>query len=264
MRSMITVGVDVGVKMVKVVAVEDGRIISKGMVPAGLDTRQLTSDLYNDLLAKSGLDASKVSRVVSTGVGRRLVEFASADVTEVTADAKAASHMFPTARTVIDIGAEEGRGIRLTDSGRVSDFVTNEKCAAGAGSFIEAMARALEVTPARLGELSFSSTKDVPMNAQCAVFAESEVVSLIHANTSKEDIAKAVLDAIATRIVSMVARIGVEKDIVLMGGLARNDGFISAVRRGLGSEVIVPEGPEYLGALGAALIAAEQAQQEVG
>lgn len=256
---MITAGVDIGAKTVKVVLVEDGKAISMGMVPGGLDTTGAAAGLYNGLLAKKGLGAADVRQVVATGMGRRQATFAPHDVTEVTADARGVSHLFPKARTVIDIGAEEGRSIRITDAGKVSDFVTNEKCAAGAGSFIEAMARALEVTPEQLGAISLTSTKAVPMNAQCAVFAESEVVSLIHANTAKADIARAVLDAISTRIVSMTARVGVEKDVVLVGGLARSEGFVAAVRRGLNTGVTVPPDPEFAGALGAALIAAERA-----
>jgi benzoyl-CoA reductase subunit D len=181
------------------------------------------------------------------------------EVTEVGADAKGATFLFPTARTVIDVGAEEGRGIRCDENGKVVDFVVNEKCAAGAGAFTEAMARALELKLEEMGALSLQATKAVPMNAQCTVFAESEVVSLVHAKTPKTDIVRAVHDAIASRIISMVRRVGVEKEVVLIGGMARNIGFVDSLKRGLEMDLVVPDEPEFVGALGAALIAAERA-----
>ena len=165
--------------------------------------------------------------------------------------------LYPDARTVIDVGAEEGRAIRCNPEGKVLDFALNEKCAAGAGAFTEAMSRALEVNIEEFGSMSLQSENAVPMNAQCAVFAESEVVSLIHQRTPKADIARAVHDAIASRITSMVRKIGFEPDVVLIGGVANNPGFLDSMRRDLETEIMVPDNPEFVGALGAALAAAE-------
>ena len=156
-----------------------------------------------------------------------------------------------------DVGAEEGRTIRCDETGKVIDFAFNEKCAAGAGTFAEGMARALQVPLKELGPLAQTSKAAVQMNAQCAVFAESEVVTLIHAKTPREDIARAVLDAIASRIISMVRKVGFEKDVALIGGMAHNPGYVEAMKRGLEMDVHVPEEPEYVGALGAALAAME-------
>jgi benzoyl-CoA reductase subunit D len=156
----------------------------------------------------------------------------------------------------VDVGAEEGRAIRVDDNGKVVDFAVNERCAAGAGAFTEAMARALEIPLEEIGPLSLTSTKAVPMNAQCAVFAESEVVSLIHQKTEKQDIARAVHDAMASRITSMARRVGVEPQVVLIGGVARNPGFVDALQRDLELELLVPDDPDFVSALGAALLAA--------
>jgi len=139
----------------------------------------------------------------------------------------------------------------------VVDFAINEKCAAGAGAFTEAMARALEVGIEELGPLSLKSTQEVAMNAQCAVFAESELVTLVHAKTPKPDMARAIHNAIADRITSMVRRVGMEEKIVLIGGVAKNVGFVDSLNQQLGTEVLIPEDNEFVGALGAALIAAE-------
>jgi benzoyl-CoA reductase subunit D len=145
----------------------------------------------------------------------------------------------------------------LDAHGKVVDFAINDKCAAGAGAFVEAMARALEVKLDEIGPLSLQASKAVPMNAQCAVFAESELVSLVHAKTPKPDMARAIHDAIADRIVSMVRRVGMEPEVVLIGGVARNVGFIQSLGRGLDMEVKLPADPEFVGAIGAALVAAE-------
>ena len=136
------------------------------------------------------------------------------------------------------------------------DFAINEKCAAGTGAFTEAMARALEVTIDQLGPLSLQSTQAVAMNAQCAVFAESELVTLVHSQTPKPDMARAVHDAIADRIVSLVRRVGMEKEVLLVGGVARNVGFVESLKRELDTEIFIPETPETVSAYGAALLAA--------
>ena len=196
--------------------------------------------------------------VVGTGAGRQEVSIADDQVTEVGAAARGASSLFAGARTVIDVGAEEGRAVRCNESGKVEDFAVNEKCAAGAGTFTEAMARALEVDLEQLGRMSLDSTQAVPMNAQCTVFAESEVVSLLHAKTPKEDISRAVHDAMASRITSMVRKVGLQDDVVVIGGLAKNVGFIDSMKRSLETAILLPPEPEFVGALGAALVAADR------
>jgi benzoyl-CoA reductase subunit D len=257
---MITAGIDVGAKTIKVVLLADGQPVAQSMTPAGLDTRTALDRVFEEAVAAAnGLERDDIDSIVSTGAGRQDVPFADDQVTEVTAAARGAHSLFPNVRTVIDVGAEEGRAVRCNEAGGVEDFAVNEKCAAGAGTFTEAMARALEVDLEELGKMSLRSTQAVPMNAQCTVFAESEVVSLLHANTPKEDISRAVHDAMASRITSMVRKVGFQKDVVLVGGLAKNAGFVDSLQRGLETEILVPETPEFVGALGAALVAAERA-----
>lgn len=253
---MITAGIDVGAKNVKVVIQEDGKILGKGLVLAGLDTQASIKEAFDAALKDASLTQDKLEKVFATGAGRKEVSDADDSYTEVGADAAGATYLYAQAKTVIDVGAEEGRAIRVDERGKVVDFAINERCAAGAGAFTEAMARALEVPLEELGKLSLTSTKAVPMNAQCAVFAESEVVSLIHAKTEKPDIARAVHDAMATRITSMARRVGVEPEVALIGGVARNPGFVDSLERDLEVEVLIPEDPEYVSAYGAALLAA--------
>ncbi len=253
---MITTGIDVGAKNVKVIIQEDGKILGKGLVMAGLDTQAAIEEALEAALKDAGLARDAIEKIFATGAGRKEVADADDSYTEVGADAAGALYLYPEARTVIDVGAEEGRAIRVDERGKVVDFAINERCAAGAGAFTEAMARALEVPLDELGPLSLTSTKSVPMNAQCAVFAESEVVSLIHAKTEKRDIARAVHDAMSTRITSMARRVGVEPEVALIGGVARNPGFVDSLQRDLELTVLIPEDPEYISALGAAILAA--------
>jgi benzoyl-CoA reductase subunit D len=256
---MITAGVDCGAKNTKVVLLKDGEIIGKGLVLSGFDQKGAAAQAFEEALKQAGMTKDDINYITATGSGKKEVDFANNTVTEVGADAKGAHKLFPSARTVIDVGAEEGRAIKSDSNGKVVDFAINEKCAAGAGSFTESMARALEVKVEELGDLSLQSTKEIQMNAQCAVFAESEVVTLVHAKTPKEDMAKAVHDAIASRITSMVRKIGVENDVALIGGVAKNKGFVKSLKDDLGVELKLTDDPEYVTALGAAIVASEQA-----
>ncbi len=251
---MISVGIDLGAKTTKVLILNDKRILSYSIKLTGFDQLQAANEALEEALAKGEIKRNQVNQIVATGVGRKALDYANKEITEVAADARGIVYLFPEVRTVIDVGAEEGRAIKCLSDGRVKDFAINEKCAAGAGTFVEAMARALEVDIEELGRMVLQSKNAVPMNAQCTVFAESEVVSLLHAKTPKEDISRAIHDAIASRIISMVRRIGVEEKIALIGGVAKNIGFIDSFKRGLEiNELLIPEEPEFVGALGAAL-----------
>lgn len=254
---MITAGVDCGAKTVKVVILGEAGILGWSLVVAGGDTSAAVEKAYEEALALAGVPRERVDKVVATGCGKQQVGFHHDTVTEVSADARGAVYFFPDARTVIDVGAEEARALRTDSQGRLVDFVINDRCAAGAGVFLETMARALEVKLEDMGSLASGATKGVSINAQCTVFAESEVISLVHANTPKPDMARAVNDAIAERIASMARRLGVEPEVVLVGGVGRNLGVVQALSRVLGFEVKVPEQPELVGALGAALLGAE-------
>lgn len=254
---MITAGVDVGNKYTKVVIMKDGRIASRAMVFSGFNQKQAAGEAFDKALGEAGLKRESVQRVLATGAGRMEVDFADGIITEVGSGAKGALYLFPEGRTVVDVGAEESRVFKINDRGKVIDFTVNEKCAAGTGSFIEAMARALELPVEEMAEISLKSTQSVHITAQCVVFAESEVVSLIHARTPVEDIARAVHDAIAGRIISMIRRIGLEKELILIGGVARNAGYVASLERGLEVKALVPEEPEYVSAIGAAVAATE-------
>jgi len=255
---MLVAGLDIGAKNVHAVLFRDGAVLARAAVPSGFDHEESAERGLREAAVAGGVAREDIERVAATGAGRKALAFAAQQPTEIAADARGAVFLYPGARTVVDVGADEARAIRLADNGRVVDFAINEKCAAGAGAFVEAMSRALEMPLSDFAQASLASTQTIPMNAQCTVFAESEVVSLIHANTPPADIAKAVHDAMASRVSTMVRRVGIEDPVVLGGGAALNVGFVAALGAALGGvDIHVLPDAEYLGALGAALIAQE-------
>ena len=249
---MIVAGIDVGGKNVHIVIKKDGQILGKVAGPTGIKKADAVEQLYNEALKKAGIVRKDVERVVATGSAAKRVAFATGFIPDAAADARGVNKLIPSARTVIDVGAEEGRAIKVGADGKVLDFAINGKCAAGTGTFIEAMSRALEVSVDEMSKITLQSTQTLSTNAQCAVFGESEVVSLIHQKTPKPDIARAVMNAIAGRIASVARIVGLEKDVVMVGGMARNAGFVDSLKKSIEMNVLVPEDPDYMGALGAA------------
>lgn len=250
-----TAGIDCGARTVKAVVLDSGRVVARGMAKAGGDLTRVAEELYIETLKKAEITRETVSRLLATGSGRHQVNFCDGDVSEITAGAKGATFLLPSARTVIDVGAEETRALRLDSKGRVLDFVLNDKCAAGVGLFVEAMAMALEVSVKELGDLALQGDSSIQINSQCVVFAETEVISLVHSRIPKTHVAKAIFDAIADRVVSLGRKVGFEPDVVLIGGLANSAGFIASIRRAMNLPVVVPEDPDFVTALGAALLA---------
>jgi len=260
--TMIVAGIDVGGKNVHIVIKKDGQLLRKIIGPTGIKKAEAVEQLYDQVLNQAGLTRKDVDRVVATGSGAKRVVFANGTIPDTTADARGVIKLIPSARTVIDVGAEEGRSIKVSPEGKILDFAINEKCAAGTGTFVEAMSRALEVSLDEMSKIALQSTQTLSINAQCAVFGESEVVSLIHQKTQKPDIARAVMNAISGRIASVARIVGLEKDVVMVGGMAKNEGFVDSLKKNIKMDVIVPEDPDYMGALGAAEVAAEGIYRE--
>lgn len=255
---MITAGIDCGAKNTKTVILKDGKIIAKASVLTGFDQEKAVENSLEKAIKGAGIARDDIQKIFGTGSGKNSVKFADDTVNDIKAMSKGAFYFYPNARTVADVGAEEGRAAKINENGFPEDFAINEKCAAGAGAFIEAMSRALETPLEEMGPLALQSDKEIPMNAQCAIFAESEVVGLIHAKTEIQDISKAIHDSMASRIVSMIRRIGVNEDVVMMGGVGRNPGFVEAMKRELElNNIYIPEEPEYGASVGAAVLASE-------
>ncbi len=252
---MITAGIDVGASSVKAVIMEGDKILAKYRELAEGEEEQVIQDAFAGALKEAGISKDSIEKIVATGAGGKNVGFADDIVTDISSGARGAVFEIPSTRTVVDVGAEQARAVKCDENGKLLDFATNERCAAGSGAFIEAMARALETDFMKFIQYHFQSDKDIPLNAQCAVFAESEVVSLINSEATTADISRAINNSIAERTSSMTRRVGVEQTVTVIGGVALNKGFIDSLQRFLETEVTVSEDPIFTNAIGAALIA---------
>lgn len=250
---MIRAGVDIGAKNAKMVIMEDKKILAKNIYDAGLELKSTINELYEKTVNDAGIQDDRISRITATGVAADLVPYATDKMNIVSAIAKAAVFSLPLARTVIEVGAEETRVVRCDENGNIVDFVLNDKCAAGAGLFLESIARALEIKLEEMGPLSLKTQNTVTINTQCVIFAESEVVSLIHRQIAKEEIARSVYDSMSSRIYLMANRLSIVPEVVVVGGVANDSGFVDSMKRKLNVNLFIPELPEFAGCIGACL-----------
>ena len=255
---MITAGIDCGSQNTKGAILKDGKIIAQALLATEFDADLAAKNVYDKMLSDAGITKEQVEKLVITGVGRDIIKWGDAEVNEVGAAARGAKFMDPGCQTIIDMGADSCRVIRLNEDGSVMKYEVNDKCASGAGTFIEAMARALQISTEEMGEYSLRNTKDLATNAQCVVFAESEVISLIHAKETREDIAYGVHMGIANRVASMIRRVGLTDNFTMIGGPAYNRGLVACMAKVFGKEITVPEDNQFLSAVGAAMFAAEK------
>ena len=258
---MICAGFDVGAQNTKVAILSNGEVLSGSVVVSGIDAQFALSKALTKALAKAGIQRRDISAVGATGMGKEIVSFADSVTSSSTASARGARSLLPSARTVIDIGAEQSQVLALDEYGHVLEVVRNEKCAAGAGAFLEEMASIIQVPVEEFGSLSLRSVNQISMNSNCVVFAESEVISLLRNGSAVEDVAWAVSDAIAARTFSMISGIPIQQDILLIGGVARNEGIVQSLRRRLGKPIVVLPDSGIVSAVGAAVIAGERLQR---
>ncbi len=256
---MYTMGVDVGSASSKVVILEDGiRVVVQKAVQLGTGSSG-PQRVLEEALTESGLKMEDMTRVVATGYGRFSFDQADRQVSEISCHAKGIHHLVPSARTIIDIGGQDAKAIKLDERGGVSQFFMNDKCAAGTGRFIDVMARVLEVSISEMQEYDARATAVAPISSTCTVFAESEVISQLSQDTPKENIIAGVHASVAVKACGLAQRGGVTPDVVMSGGVAQNQGVVRAISRELKQEVIVAPNPQVAGALGAALYAYEDA-----
>ncbi len=256
---ILVAGVDIGSLYTKSVIMDSkGEVTSFNVLRSGAAYKGAAEASLNEALKQAGVQFSDLSYIVSTGYGRAIVDFGNSQVTEISCHARGANSLFPQARTVIDIGGQDSKIIYVNDMGKVDNFVMNDKCAAGTGRFLEVMAVALGTNLADLSELSFRSQQKLDISSTCTVFAESEVISLFATGQDKADIAAALFRAIARRITGMVGQLGVKERVVMTGGVALNAGMVRALEEHLKTTLLVPDKPQLVGALGAAIIAAER------
>jgi len=251
-------GIDIGSVTAKAVILnEDRRVLSSSISPTGAMSRKAANKVMASALAQANLKQSDISHIIATGYGRHRVSFAHSEFTEITCHARGANHLFPQARTVIDIGGQDSKVIGLDPQGLVRAFAMNDKCAAGTGRFLEVMARALEVDLDEMGKLSLQSHKDLQVSSICTVFAESEVISLVADGHDRVDIIAGIHKAITRRIMGLVENVGLMEKVVMSGGVAKNIGVVRSIEKALNITILLPDDAQIVGALGAAIIALE-------
>ncbi len=249
-------GIDAGSRAIKVVLMDanGSGIVAKGQADQGIEQDRLACELFDKTLAEHGIGRSDVRRIVATGYGRGAIHVADTTITEITCHAVGVRHLVPGAKTVIDIGGQDSKLIRLDNRGKVRDFAMNDRCAAGTGRFLEVVADRLGVPVRGLGAMASRSCNPAAISSMCVVFAETEIIGLLAGGRPGEDIVAGVQNAIASRIVAMAGR-SVEPPILFTGGVARISGMETALQNALGQSVAIAPEPQMTGALGAALLA---------
>ncbi len=260
---MITAGVDVGSVTTKAVIMDGGRVAGKHIVPTKADPAVAAQSSFSECLKAAGMSSKQVGRIVTTGYGRRAIDFGDMAVTEISANARGAVFLGSPegkVRTIIDLGGQDSKVISLDDGGKITRFMMNDKCSAGTGRFFEVMADTLGVKIDQLGDLSLKSSNPISINSTCTVFAESEVISLIARRNKKEDIIAGLHNSMAKRLSSMAKEVGARPVVFFDGGGAKNSGIRSALERQISEKIYVPEMPQFVVAIGAALIAGDSAK----
>jgi len=255
---MICAGIDAGSRTIKVVLIdaETRQVVARGIADQGVAQKSLTEQVFLRTLEEPGLTPDEVARITATGYGRDLLDLADTTVTEITCHARGVHEQTPGARTIVDIGGQDSKVLRLAADGTVRDFNMNDRCAAGTGRFLEVMAERLGVPLENLGRLAGQSDAPAAISNTCVVFAETEIIGLLAGGARPADIAAGVQRAMAARIQAMAGR-DVEDPVIFTGGVARVPGMTHALETALGHPVAVASDPQYTGALGAALIAAD-------
>lgn len=254
-------GVDVGSTQTKAVIIDaNRRIAARALVDTGANVVVAAERAFEAAMAAAGLDEREVGFVVGTGYGRYRVTFGHVQVTEISCHGRGAVQMFPATRTVVDMGGQDTKAIRVSPTGEVLDFCMNDKCAAGTGRFLGAAAAALEIPLDQLGPTALRAERPVAITTTCTVFAESEVLSWVARGRRIEDILLGVHQSIVSRALGLMRRVGIESEVTFTGGVARNIGMVKALVDALGMPVNVGEESHFMGALGAALFAMDHVE----
>ena len=251
-------GVDIGSGTSKGVITKNGKLLAYHLLPSGINYRTAALKLREELLAKGGLSPEDIAGVTATGCGAVSVPFSNHEVPDIRCCARGIKRIFPAARTIIDVQGMSTQVIRLGEKGQVTNFVISEKCAAGSGRFLDIIANVLRIELKDIGPLSLTSKNPVVFTTGCAVFGESEAITRVSEGCTKEDIVAGVHKALATKISTLVDRVGLESDCAISGGGGLDCGLVKMVKEELGIQLLVPPQPQFINALGAAIMAEER------
>ena len=252
---MLVAGLDIGARTTKAVALDgDRRILGRARLRTHPHFERLTEEALAACLSEAGRQRGDLSYLASTGFGRYNVPTRDLQVTEITASGRGAAYLFPNTHTVLDIGAQNTRAIRIDAGGRVKEFRSNDKCAAGAGGFIERATKYLEIGLEQVGQLSLNADSPLTISSVCAVLAESEIINHVTSNNRVENILRGVHDSLAGRALTLLKRAGLEPEVTLVGGTSRQAGMVVALTETIGLPVNICEDSDLAGAIGAALL----------
>ena len=255
---MLVVGIDSGLYATKVVLMNNGEILSKAVLTSGLEGASTTAEKALKIaLGQGALSGESDKHIVATGQGKSKINFADESAPDSICLALAVNKVLPSVHTVLDIGAAHALAVKCS-KGIATSAVNSDKCAAGTGAYLELVSSILGIPFENMGGISLTSTEKIEVNSQCAVFAESEIISLVHSKKRIEDILGGVYRGLALRLYPQLLQVGLEKDIALVGGMAQDIGLRSAIEELLGHKIMFPEDPITIGALGAAIVAEEK------
>ncbi len=261
---MKALGIDIGSLTTEAVILDDSSILSFTITPAGDDPEASAKAAVDQALANAEIGPDGDLYIVSTGIGGKLISFSQQQKAITTCLARGIHWLFPEARTAIDLGAETATVLRINERGRVSDWVNHDKCAAGTGAFLQQMAKLMKMPLEEMSRLPAAVCSGPAITSTCAVFAESEVISHVHRDppTPKEEIIAGIYSSVVSRILTLCKRIGIERQVAVVGGVALNNGLIEMLEKEMGFGVMVPDAPQTTAALGAAIVARENIQKE--
>jgi predicted CoA-substrate-specific enzyme activase len=260
-----TAGIDVGSTQTKGIIINEKlEIVSRVLIDTGAYVTRAAERCFDEALKQPGLRREDVAYIVGTGYGRYKVTFGDTQITEISCHARGASNIFPGTRTVIDMGGQDAKGIKVGEGGEVKDFVMNDKCAAGTGRFLGNAADVLSLSLDEIGTLSLKAKNPVRLTTVCTVFVESDIMSYLAQGKKVEDILGGVHSAIAARTISLVRRVGIEEEVTFTGGVSLNIGMVRSLEDKLGMKLNVSPESHFTGALGASLFALERVSKQSG
>ena len=256
---MIAAGIDIGSRGAKAVIISEKKILSQAICDTGPESAKTALKVMNEVMERASISIKDIDYIVSTGYGRIVVPFANKNISEISCHAKGINYYFPQARTILDMGGQDCKAIRCDENGKVASFVMNDKCAGGTGRFIELMGDLFKISLEEVGELSLQSKNNIQFSNICAIYAKVEALSLLKRGINKEDILAGLHDAIASRCISLLRRVSIEKEFAISGGIAKNIGMVTKLEERLNLKALIAPDPQIIGALGAASFAMNHA-----
>ncbi|TDA67542.1 MAG: 2-hydroxyglutaryl-CoA dehydratase [Clostridia bacterium] len=255
---MLVAGIDVGSRNAKAVVMQNGEIVSYGVCDTGPSSAESAQEAVGSALRGTEFRLQDLDYVIATGYGRVLVPFANENVSEIACHARGAHWYFPSTRTILDIGGQDSKAINCNETGQVTRFVMNDKCAGGTGRFLESIADLFQVSLEEMGRMALQSKTVIPFGTSCALLARSEAIALLKKGVLKNDILAAIHNVLASRCYNLVQRVSLEPDFIMTGGVCKNLAMLVKIQEKVGREPLVPPEPLIVGALGAALFAEER------